>query len=197
MKKIAVFFPGIGYTVDKPLMYYGRRMAAALGYEIRLLPYDGFPDKIRGDRSKMTESFEIALSQSKTMMADLNFEDYEEVLFIGKSIGTIVAAAIAAQSAVKDRIRLVLYTPLEETFSFSLRDAVVFTGTGDPWVGKENSRIPELCRERRVPCYMYPDANHSLETGNIQTDLDNMRQIMEKTEEFMKRGLFTKDDSGK
>ena len=28
-------------------------------------------------------------------------------------------------------------------------------------------------------------------------DRDNMRQIMEKTEEFMKRGLFTKDDSGK
>ena len=26
-KKIAVFFPGIGYTNDKPLMYYSRKLA--------------------------------------------------------------------------------------------------------------------------------------------------------------------------
>lgn len=161
MKKLAVFSPGIGYTVDKPLMYYSRRQASALGYEIRLLPYGGFPDKVKGDRDKMVKSFDMAWSQAQSMMADWNLEDFEEMLFIGKSVGTIVAAAVASQSRVKDRIRLVLYTPLEETFSFPLEDAVVFTGWGDPWVGKEKSRIPELCRERGITCYMYQDANHS------------------------------------
>ena len=34
MKKLAVFFPGIGYTVDKPLMHYSRRLAANAGFEI-------------------------------------------------------------------------------------------------------------------------------------------------------------------
>ena len=28
MKKIAVFFPGVGYTCDKPLLYYTASMAA-------------------------------------------------------------------------------------------------------------------------------------------------------------------------
>lgn len=186
MKKIAVFFPGIGYTVDKPLMYYSRHLASALGYEIRLLPYGGFPDKVKGSRSKMTESFEIALAQSKSMMGDLNLEAYDEILFIGKSVGTVVAAAIAEQNAKKDRIRLVLYTPLDDTFSFSFGDAVVFTGSEDPWVGKENSRIPEFCRERDIPCHVYPDANHSLETGDIRMDLEYMKQIMQKTKEFVK-----------
>lgn len=185
MKKIAVFFPGIGYTVDKPLMYYSRRLASALGYEIRFLPYGGFPDKVKGSRSKMTESFELALAQSKSMTADLDFEAYDEILFIGKSVGTVVAAALAAQDAEKDRIRLVLYTPLEDTFSFSFGDAVVFTGSEDPWVGKEHSRIPEFCRERGIPCHVYPGANHSLETGDIRMDLESMKQIMQKTEEFM------------
>ena len=32
MAKLAVFFPGIGYTVDKPLLYYSRKLAAALDY---------------------------------------------------------------------------------------------------------------------------------------------------------------------
>ena len=30
-KKIAVFFPGIGYTCDKPLLYYSAKLAAAKG----------------------------------------------------------------------------------------------------------------------------------------------------------------------
>ena len=61
MKKLAVFFPGIGYTVDKPLMHYSRKLAADAGFEVLLLPYAGFPPKIKGDRGKMEESYQIAL----------------------------------------------------------------------------------------------------------------------------------------
>lgn len=178
MKKIAVFFPGIGYNVDKPLMYSSRQQASALGYEIRLLRYSGFPDNVKGDRKKMLESFEIALSQAQSMLSDLDFKDYDEILFIGKSVGTVTAAAVASQSEVRDRIRLILYTPLEDTFSFPLRNTIVFTGQADPWVGKENSRISELCQKQSLICYTYAGANHSLETGETQTDLANMKQIM-------------------
>lgn len=34
MKKIAVLFPGIGYTCDKPLLYYSAKLAAEKGYEV-------------------------------------------------------------------------------------------------------------------------------------------------------------------
>ena len=33
MKRLAVFFPGIGYTVDKPLMHYSRRLAEKHGFD--------------------------------------------------------------------------------------------------------------------------------------------------------------------
>ena len=36
-KKIAVFFPGIGYTNEKPLMYYSRKLAAEHDYEVLIL----------------------------------------------------------------------------------------------------------------------------------------------------------------
>ena len=36
MPKLAVIFPGIGYTAYKPLLYYSRRIAANFGYEIKL-----------------------------------------------------------------------------------------------------------------------------------------------------------------
>ena len=83
MSKLAVVFPGIGYTADKPLLYYSRKIAAECGYDdIRVIAYTGFPAKILGDREKMTESYRIALKQSGEMLADTDFSSYDEVLFI-------------------------------------------------------------------------------------------------------------------
>lgn len=33
MKKLAVFFPRIGYHCDKPLLYYGRKIAEERGFK--------------------------------------------------------------------------------------------------------------------------------------------------------------------
>ena len=186
MRKIAVIFPGIGYTVDKPLLHYSRRIAGNAGYEIRLLPYAGFPGKVKGDRNRMEESFRIALEQSKEMLSDTDFSTYDEILFIGKSIGTIVAAALASDCPVSSRIRFVLYTPLSDTFSFPFEkeQTVVFTGSADPWV-KDKDEIPHLCGEKGIPCHVIPEANHSLETGDVQLDIQNLQTIMNETEQFI------------
>ena len=184
MKKLAVFFPGIGYTVDKPLMHYSRRLAADAGFEVLLLPYSGFPQKVKGDRAKMEESYQIALSQSIEMLSGTDFSEFDTILFVGKSIGTIVAAEIASRSPVPERIHYVLYTPLENTFAFPLGSAIAFTGDADPWV--KDGIIPRLCQERDIPCHIIPDANHSLETGDVEEDIDTLKKIMKKTRKFIR-----------
>ena len=185
MSKLAAIFPGIGYTIDKPLLYYSHRAAASLGYEVKQLSYSGFPQNVRGDKNKMAECYQIALTQAKEMLADVDLSAYDDVLFIGKSIGTTVAADLAAKSLSASLIRFVLYTPLEDTFVFPFKNAVVFTGTDDPWVGGSESRIAEFCRERAIPCFVIPKANHSLETGNPLTDIKNLLHVMEETEKFI------------
>lgn len=185
MAKLAVFFPGIGYTVDKPLMYYARKLADAYGYEIKLLSYRGFPDHVKGDQDKMVKSYQLALSQSVDMLAYVNFDHYDEILFVAKSVGTIVAATLAYTSAFRDKIRLILFTPLEQTFEFDFKDAIVFTGLKDPWVGGTESRIAQLCEERKIPCETFEEANHSLETGDLEVDLEYMKRIMKRTEAFI------------
>ncbi len=184
-KKLAVIFPGIGYTADRPLLHYSRRIAADYGYEIRVMNYSGFPRKIKGDRKRMEESFEIAMQQSMEMLSDIDMTDYEDIILIGKSIGTIAAAKIASESVARDRIRLVLYTPLEETFAFSFGKAIAFTGDDDPWVGREKSRIPEICESRGIPCTLLPSANHSLESSNVFADMEALSRIMKQTEIFI------------
>ena len=183
MKKLAVFFPGIGYTNDKPLLYFSRKLVTALGYEVIQLAYSGFPKKDKNNEKKMQKSFEIALEQSKEQLAEVPWDQYEDILFIGKSIGTAAAARIA--SKLKKSVRQIVFTPLEATFAYPLDDAIVFTGSADPWVPQ--GRIPELCAEKNIPCHIVEQGNHSLETGDWQTDLEMVRRAMTEAEAFIQR----------
>ena len=66
MQKIVLLFPGVGYHTDKPLLFYGRKLAQNYGYETVIsLSYGGFKGGIKGNPEKMKEAFESALSQSE------------------------------------------------------------------------------------------------------------------------------------
>ena len=52
--KIAVFFPGIGYHCDKPLMYYSRNIVREPGYQnYRNVNYTYKAENIRGNKEKI------------------------------------------------------------------------------------------------------------------------------------------------
>ena len=58
MAKLAIIFPGIGSTCDKPLLYYAEDLAAQSGYECKRIAY-ALPGetRIRGNLEKMEEAF--------------------------------------------------------------------------------------------------------------------------------------------
>lgn len=192
MRNLAVLFPGIGYTMDRPLLHFSRRLAAGRGYEIKPIFYTGFPSNVRGDRGKMLRCYEIARAQAEEALSGVDLAAYDDILFVSKSVGTAVAAALAAESPAGDRIRQILYTPLEDTFSVPIRDAVVFTGGNDPWAGGAASPIPALCAQRGLPCHRIPGADHSLETDDVERDLQNLRRIMGETDRYI-RGMTVRE----
>jgi len=60
MSKIAVYFPGIGYHCDKPLLYYSRNIACELGYKnYRTINSTYNAGNIRGNDEKMKEAYPI------------------------------------------------------------------------------------------------------------------------------------------
>ena len=90
--KLAVFFPGIGYHCDKPLLYYAKKLTQQCRYEecISLsYSYDG--GNIRGNQQKMQQAFEALYAKAEEKLADVDFGKYSEILFISKSVGTIIA----------------------------------------------------------------------------------------------------------
>lgn len=181
MKKIVLIFPGIGYHCDKPLLYYSKKIALSCDYEIREVNYGGFPEKVRGDVAKMKQCFNMALEQSEEILADIDFSSYGDILIIGKSVGTAVAGAYANRHALD--ARFILYTPVEQTFLNKFNNAIAFHGTNDPWV--ETSVIKDLCEKNNIPVYITENANHSLETGNMIKDIENILEVMKITEEYI------------
>lgn len=181
--KIVCFFPGIGYTCDKPLLYYSGKMLSALGWKTVQVPYGGFPSGVKGDAVKMKLCAEMALNQAEELLKGTDWSQYDSILFVSKSVGTVVAGAYAQRHRVP--CRHVLFTPVEAAFSFGIRDAVVFHGTADPWA--ETGSIMKACRDAELPLYITEQANHSLETGNLDTDLDTVRSAMKLVREYAEK----------
>lgn len=181
MKKLAVIFPGVGYHTDKPLLYYSKKLAARNGYEIVEVPYGNFQKGVKGSREKMEKAFFSAVEQAEEILKDVNFSGYDDILFISKSVGTAVSSAYAGKHHLKTRN--IYYTPVEASFQFMTQPGIAFTGTKDSWVDHEP--IKEGCEKGGFPLYITEDADHSLETGNVMKDLENLREIMRVTEEYI------------
>ena len=179
--RLAVLFPGIGYHCDKPLMYYSAKLARAAGYGVLPVPYAGFPEKVRGDAGKLRASVEIAWVQVMELLAGVEWADYGEILFIGKSIGTLVASRYALERGLA--VKSVLLTPLAETFPFVRGEAVAFHGTADPWA--DTLAVVEACREKDIPLFLTEGANHSLETGDVARDLKTLAETAARIEAFI------------
>lgn len=108
--KLAVFFPGIGYHCDKPLLYYSRKLVQEYGYEkIVTLNYTYDGKNLRGNEEKMRQAFDSLYIQAENSLKEIAFDQYEQILFISKSIGTIIASAYAEAQRIP--CRHILYTP--------------------------------------------------------------------------------------
>ena len=101
---------------------------------------------------------------------------------IGKSIGTIAGSAYARRHGID--CRQIHFSPVEETFQYAGEKGIVFHGTADRWVDTEI--VERCCAEKGLSLYKTEGANHSLETGDVDRDIANMRDIMRETALFLK-----------
>ena len=180
MKKICVLFPGIGYQFDRALLYYSAKMAEGYGYEILRVNYSGFPGNLRGDDQRIREASLFAFEQAKYELDAVDWSEFEDILFVSKSIGTIVAAMAEEYYDVK--ARHVLYTPFKDTFSFSVKEGIAFHGTADPWVIDHEG----LSKCSTVPMVVIDNVNHSLEGKNVIENIKILQYVIETSEEVIR-----------
>lgn len=187
MKRLAVIFPGMGYHADKPLLYYSKKLMMQYGYEIIQIPYGDVLGRFKGDmdEEKKADALRADMDKAEEYLRNIRWEDYDKLLFVSKSIGTVVAAAYAKRHQLEtDNI---FFTPLEETFQFVEQKGIVFHGTADPM-----ARTPEVrrfCQEKGLLLFIVENGNHSLETGRAAKDLEHLLSIMEQAERYIQEDL--------
>jgi hypothetical protein len=74
---------------------------------------------------------------------------------------------------------------VEATFQFAGSDSIVFHGTADPWA--DTKVIEECCHRMGIPLVETKKANHSLETGDVDFDIKNMRNTMKTVKAYVLR----------
>lgn len=129
----------------------------------------------------MQEVFDVLYQQAEKLLETIDFSKYDDILFISKSVGTVISSAYAKKHKIQ--CKQILYTPLEQTYKFEHPDAIAFLGTSDLWSNTANVKI--LSNEQNVPIYMYKKADHSLETGDIIKDIEILEDVMKRTKKYL------------
>ncbi len=184
MKKTAVVFPGVGYTKDRPLLYYSGKLAVKYGYELRSVDFSGIDwskEKLK-DRDFLARTLDVCLDITCRSLADIGDLSDNGTVFISKSIGTVVSTAYARKMGLG--VRQLCFSPLEMIEDHvECGGAVLFCGDADPYA--EYAALARIARDKKLEMHRIAGGNHSLETGDIFTDIDNMRTMMQRVYEVI------------
>lgn len=180
MSKKAVIFPGIGYHKDKPLLYYSIRIAKAYGYSVECVDFSSisWDKKDLNDPVRMKEIFDQAMELAGSQLGGTKDD---EVLFISKSIGTVVAACFAREKGID--AKQIYFSPLVHFGMYASDEGIAFYGDADPLADADE--IEKICADKKIAAYRISGGNHSLETGDTDIDLKNLSMIMDRVKEYI------------
>lgn len=181
MAKKAIVFPGIGYHKDKPLLYYSRKLAQEAGYQEICVDFSGIRWE-KDDLKKPDKIKEIFAQAMEKVASEVEINAEDELLFISKSIGTVVAARFAKERRI--RAKQIYFSPLVLLEEYAQEGGIAFYGDSDPLA--DANEIERICAEKKIKAYKTAGGNHSLETGDTEENLKNLTGIMKSIKEYIR-----------
>lgn len=188
-KTICFMFSGSSYNYDKPLFYYATMTMLQNKIDVVHIHYS------YGEHLLKTTLKEI----SKTMVDDINpvildvlkNGQYDETIFLGKSLGTIPIANDLMKRNEFSKSKMILLTPLLKFDSIfdsilnSEHQGLLVIGDKDPHF---NSNKIEQLSNSNLKIEIVQDANHSLDIEEFHTtnSILALSRIVEKLQEALK-----------
>lgn len=171
MKKLIVIFPGAGYGLDSPLLYYADFLYETNGYERIYMNYQNIiSNRELSLENKITKIREYVYEQVK----DVDFAAYDDVVFLSKSIGSVEAGILAEKLGVN--VIQIFITPIEEAIPYCDSNSYVVIGTAD----KAYQAYKEYCDVNSIKALFIEGANHSLEVeGQPYHSMDILKGVMQ------------------
>lgn len=179
-EKLLIILPGRAYTCDFPVLYYLRKAAAQIGYDVLSIEY--------GFQAARTD---FNLAQLPDLLADLNDilrpvleHGYKHICVAGKSLGTPIAAHLIQSLDTASR-SLLLLTPVgDSTKSLGTIPAAAIIGTADPVYSADE--VARFDGHPMVKWHVYEGLDHGLEyADDWQASVKMLPEIIQACTEFL------------
>ena len=173
-KSLLLVYPGVGYTSDKPLLYYGIQCALQHDYDVCVFSYGQIPF----DKQHPMDYVNEAVKQVQAMLHQIDVSQYDKVVCLGKSIGTI----IAYETTQAMTCQYFMLTPLKEVLQFRISKNDIFI------CGDNDSLVPQVDVFQDCDAQVHiVKGNHSLECGSVQEDLQQLQLIVQQFEAWIEK----------
>lgn len=184
MKKLAILFPGVNYSVDCPLLYYAGDICEKAGFEIYEVKYEGYGKaQTAAKASSLEKCIELEYEAMKGKLPQDMLQAYDELMFVSKSMGTVLAAHLEEDYGLQNATHVML-TPIDQTLPYmetQKKIAYMVTGTADNKVN--HGVLRKMSREHSYPLTEIEGAGHRLEIkGDVQKSIKILADIMEAIE---------------
>ncbi|MEK4231379.1 alpha/beta family hydrolase [Solibacillus sp. FSL H8-0538] len=170
-KTICFMLSGSNYLYDKPLMYYSKMEMLQNNFDVVQVHYSYEPTLFEKDveyfRNVIIEEVDSVIEEV------LATREYKEIIFLGKSLGTIPISFKYANNNTSQNTKLVLFTPLlkidglYENIMRSSNEILMIIGTNDGHY--EPNKIREIQMKPNFTLIEIARANHSLDVEPINT----------------------------
>lgn len=157
---IAVLIGGRNYSADCPLLYYAGVILRRSGFQTVKISY-GSDIRGRPDIS-IPERIELAKPEVLNALKAIDFSQYDRIVFVSKSMGTVLAGYAAEQLGISPE--QVFLTPLEGTLRYMNGSCVSLSGDMDAYL--EPAVLEEYCRKNNITYKIYGGVGHSLECSD-------------------------------
>lgn len=178
---LAVLMPGIGYTLDRPLMDYSKKLVLQLGFDVLSVEYGFQIVRKNLDREK---ELKYLIKESLYIFKSALHEKYRKIIFISKSIGTIIHTLLCDE--VSDyEVKNIYLTPINETLKIGIKEnSLVITGTHDPLINIET--VEEIRKIKGVKLIEIKDGDHSLNiNNNVLSSIITLHNVIEAEKEYL------------
>ncbi|TMU84364.1 alpha/beta hydrolase [Bacillus sp. BHET2] len=184
---IAILLPGLGYTVQAPLLHYSTGIYLNKGFDVLHINYQYTTRDYEG---LSVEEIDDALKVDVKKVLEHIFKEksYSHVYIVAKSFGTIALSDDLAKDYLQDA-KLVWLTPLlkeEDVFQALLKSeqqGICIIGDEDRQY--QEDRFNELKTNPRLQLHLIKGANHSLEHDfHVLDSLITHKEIMSVIEAF-------------
>ncbi|MGG0124703.1 alpha/beta hydrolase [Bacillus paranthracis] len=187
---VCFMFSGSGYNYDKPLFYYATMLMLEHQIDVVHIHYSY-------DEQVMNKPIE---ELTKVMMNDINpimnevlkDEQYNETMFLGKSLGTIPIANDLMRRDNFLKSKMIVLTPLLtfesifESILHSSHEGLLVIGDKDHHYNA--NQIDQLYKTN-LTIDVVKNANHSVNVGEYETEnsIEALAKIIEKLQEVVKK----------